>query len=212
MTKRLIVLDIEATGGNDPKKYDIIQLGAVKLNKQYEIEDRFCEIIRPIGTAVEPEAMAVHGITVEEAMKTGMDLEPCLEKFEAWVGNPRAYHLSAWGVMFDLGMLREAYIKIKREFPFSYACFDAATVVRFYTEINRLGDGKYGVGSCAKALGFEVDANKQHNALYDAELTALMLKKVFSDIRRGYEIYKLLNSVGYFVNTDGRITPVSFKQ
>jgi DNA polymerase III alpha subunit (gram-positive type) len=176
MKPNLIILDLEATG-TDFVKHDIIQLGAVKLDSELNIVDSFERLIIPLGNEVSEEAMKVNKLNLDEVRSRGLILDNALQEFEMWIGFPRYYIIGAWGIMFDITFLRHSYKKINRFYPFLYKCFDVASVVRFYCSINNL-TSKGGLGKCAKALKVEVEESKKHNALYDAELSAKVLKKV----------------------------------
>ena len=175
--KKLIVLDLECTG-SDWRYYDIIQMGAVKVDESLNTLSTFCEMVSPMGDIYQEAAQKVHKIDFNYAKENGLSLEDCISKFEAWCGDPHVYYLCSWGVMFDISYLQEAYRKVNRKYPFSYRTYDAASVVRFFVASMGLLHKRCGEGACAKVLGISTEHEKKHNALYDSELTVRLLQEV----------------------------------
>jgi DNA polymerase III epsilon subunit-like protein len=183
LTKKLVIVDLESTG-SDIKIHSIIQFGAVKLNKNFDIEDRFLQLVIPSTDEWDDGAFKVHKIEQQYAKNFGIPISECLDKFESFVGDSKQYFLAAWGIMFDLGMIRIAYDRLQRKNPFSYRCYDIASIVRWFLSIYTDLGKHCGESKCAQKLGVEIDHSKLHNALYDAEISALNLKKIFEHIRK----------------------------
>ena len=182
LSKNLIILDLECTG-ESADTYDIIQIGAVKLDGRFDIIDRFECLVAPFGDVWEEGAYKVHNIEFDFAKKNGKDLKEALMLFESWFGNPKEHTICTWGAFFDIDFLIEAYKKVDKNYPFSRRTYDIASIVRFVISIRQNLGKKCGEFTCAKKLGIEVDASKLHNALYDAELSALNLNKVYNMIK-----------------------------
>lgn len=179
--KRFIIIDIETTGQNK-RIHDIIQLGAVKLDNECNITDKFTINIKPLNPNYwSIKAEEIHKMSKEYILQNGIECNKAFEEFEKWVGNPKEYYLSAWGVYFDINFLVEQYEKINRPYPFSYRTLDVASVVRFYLTV--LTKKFPGEEKAAKLLDIELEENHLHNGLYDAEISAKMLKEVFNRIK-----------------------------
>lgn len=68
--KHFVCFDFE-TGGKNAKACEILQIGAVVIHpRKLEIIDRFCSYLQPLEPdKVEPEALQVTGIKLEEVLK-----------------------------------------------------------------------------------------------------------------------------------------------
>lgn len=182
--KDLIIFDVE-TSGTNPETSSIIQIGAVIFDKNGKLFDKyyFNEYVKLYTNEWSEEAYNIHKIDKTFLENYGKDLETVLKLFEVWASPvwddlKKRYWLAQWGSGFDTNMLREAYKKVNREYPFHYRSFDIASIVRF--ELARSGKlfQKCGEEKCAKALGIEVFDTQLHDALYDAQLSGLMLEKI----------------------------------
>lgn len=186
--KHLIIIDIESTGTSLDYS-SIIQLGAVIFSKYgYLVEGGFSKYVLPYTPEWTLEAEQVHGISFGQIQEIGEAVEKVLEDFEAWISGycteeaRKGFWLAQWGANFDVPLLKKAYENINRQFPFHYRTFDIGSIVRF--ELARRGQlrVKCGEGICAKALGIKVNEANEHDALYDARLSGLMLQEI---VKRG---------------------------
>jgi len=182
--KDLIIFDVE-TSTTDPETASIIQIGAVIFDKKGRLFDNyyFNEYVKPYTNEWSEEAYRIHKIEKLYLQEKGKDIETVLQLFEVWASPiwddlKKRYWLAQWSCGFDTNMLRAAYKKVNREYPFHYRSFDIASIVRF--ELARRGKlfMKCGEDKSARALGIEVKDTQLHNALYDATLSGLMLEKI----------------------------------
>jgi len=182
LKKDLIIIDVETSGVSD--NASIIQLGAVKFDSKgfwHQIPE-FIACIIPYTGEWSKEAEAIHKIKQDNLFKYGHRLETVLKWFEEWAGNYKNFHLAQWACGFDTRMLQLAYQHINRKYPFSYRAFDIASIVRFSFAYKGILSKKCSLGDCAKKIGLDVDKNRQHNALYDAQLTAQVLETIIGGI------------------------------
>lgn len=181
LPKHLIIIDVETTGTNIEKS-SIIQLGAVIFNKKGYMEDKeFSQHILPYNPEWSAEAEAVHKISFGTLQKIGEPLEKVIVDFETWLYDfCKCYDvwLAQWGANFDVPLLKKAYEKINRPFPFHYRTFDVASIVRYEMAKNGALRMSCGEGICAGYFGIEVEQYKEHDALYDAKLSGLMLEAI----------------------------------
>ncbi len=178
--KDFVTYDIEATGTN-PVIYDLCQLGAVKVCAScLKIYDTFISLARPLSAKVDPKAMAVHQIPIEQLLKAP-PVGEVLTKFEEWLApKPKLFMPAAWG-QWDQPFLRGIYKKIDRRYPLTGKQIDVKSIT--YHEIAKSKDRypKGGLGLISVNLG--LPAFEQHDALEDAIRTAEILRH-FATIRR----------------------------
>ena len=179
--KKFVLVDIETSGQNS-KIHDIIQLGAVKLNTEFDIVDQFSVYVKPLSNSWCKTAENVHKLSKEFVLQNGLECNLAFEKFELWVGeNVKEYILAAWGTYFDINFLVQQYEKINRPYPFLYRTLDVASVVRFYIyQFNTMFPSEQ---KAARFFNIEFDDDKLHNGLYDAQLAAKLLKEVHNKIK-----------------------------
>lgn len=184
--KDLLIIDVE-TSGIDPQTASIIQIGVVVFNKNGYLDGcEFEEYIKPYTSEWSKDSYKVHKIEKSFLEQKGKPLDEVLAMFENWASYmwdnlEKRYWLAQWSCGFDTSMLREAYRKINRNYPFHYRAFDIASIIRFHLAKQGRLYMKCGENDCAKALGIKVEENKLHNALYDARLSGLMLEKILKE-------------------------------
>jgi DNA polymerase-3 subunit epsilon len=117
-------------------------------------------------------SIQVHGIYPEDVRDAVRWPEALAEIVAFIAGRPVIAHFA----QFDIGVIRDACDEWKLPWPeFTYAC----TVVigrHVWPEMP-----SHSLGHLAPALGVSMDATKRHKALYDAMLTALVVKKAMID-------------------------------
>ncbi len=149
---------------------DIIQIGAVKLDADYEIIDSFNCIVKPAYyTQMHAQVSELTGITNED-LEWGLPFEEAIRHFSRWCGEyPR---LLSWG-NDDIHVL-EANMRLYRiQEPFCFAWHDAQ---KLYAHKVNLNSQQVGLQKALEASDIPVDLTV-HNALHDAMLAARLLKE-----------------------------------
>jgi len=172
----LVAIDLETTD-IDPVKGSIVQIGAIKLNKQFEIEDEFQTYIMPLDGHFSPEAQKVNKITIELLKENNApDLNNALGKFELFCHD--CTHLGAWAANFDITFLEEQYKKINRKFIFSHRQFDMRPIAMW--EMAKIGKSiAYRIDMFLQLLGKKFQGGK-HDALNDVR-NAIYILQNFRD-------------------------------
>lgn len=108
----IIVLDLEWNQNSLGKKerssdkpiFEIIEIGAVKLNENYEIIDKFSQLIKPqiYHTMHRVTADLIH-LQMKE-LKNGKDFSIVMEEFREWCGND--FIFATWGPLDLLELQR----------------------------------------------------------------------------------------------------------
>lgn len=163
----VIVFDVETTG-LDVKSDDIIQIAAIKVDKDGNTIDKFVRYLRPsksVGKSAE-----VHHITDEMLLKIGE--EPCavLTQFMDFAGGSV---IVGHNVRYDLDILSNQLKRLDMP-PFRYKVyFDTLWMYRkFYP-----GRESYTLEELSEA--FEVGHKSSHDAFDDVSATAeLMMRAV----------------------------------
>lgn len=152
---------------------EIIEIGAVRLDENYQLTDRFSLHVRPVLNVVQPNITALTGITqadVEEAPP----LEEALHQFTDWIGE-KPVRIYSWSNTDEKQLLRECRLK-EIELPRQFRRW--MDFQRIYTRL--LGLSRRSPLSLKNALGAsESDfEGSQHSAVADAENSASLLTLV----------------------------------
>lgn len=154
-------------------KNEIIQIGAIKLDEEYHVVDRFNAFVHlQFNRRVARHIKKITGITTEKVVN-GDCLGVVLKAFSDWMGEERL-RIYAWSEN-DLQQLREECafkgIRIPRNMRH---WLDFQAVYGVLTRLSRKGR-KISLTAAAERLCIDMDKQSLHNALYDAELTTKLL-------------------------------------
>jgi DNA polymerase III epsilon subunit-like protein len=180
--KDLLILDVEATGA-DFSKYELIQIGAILLDKKSLKEKKsFESFIKPGNwKGRDPEAMAVNKITWNE-VKDAPGLRTVLRKFQKTFGTD--FIIAPYGTIIDTAYLRLGYKKCRMKYPFDYHVYDIWPLLYTYMAKHKLLKNRSrfsGFKLEDAARHFKIkDEPGRHTALADCRLEAEVLRKVLN--------------------------------
>lgn len=194
--EQYLCLDLEMSGPT-PGVHDIIQIGAVLLDEDFQIKSSFESLVYPENDAdFDPGSKRVHGIARFE-LDEAPSLEEALDDLEYWLQEEGGYSsrkamnnlkLCGQGINNDISFLKASYEAVNLTWPFAYQAIDLQDIVLFYRHILKANNLDFPQGlslnAIASFLNMERSRNK-HNALEDAELTARCFSELF---RRAAEI------------------------
>ncbi|MBP5384137.1 MAG: exonuclease domain-containing protein [Lachnospiraceae bacterium] len=174
-----IVLDLEwnqSSGKNDYElPFEIVEIGAVKLNRKFEIVDRFEQIIKPqIYHSIHFMTSKIVHVDIEE-LEAGKAFPEVMQDFLKWCG--RNYIFCIWGTL-DLTELQKNMCY--------YGMDELSAGPLKYYDIQKFFSLAYEDGKMRRALEYAVDylhIEKDipfHRAYSDAYYTS----KVFMEINR----------------------------
>lgn len=103
LPEQFVVFDLETTG-LDPLKHEIIEIGAVKVNRDSNNHMTFQALIKP-SRKVPKKITQITGITQEMIDVDGGNIESTLKEFADFIGD---FRLVAFNADFDMGFLQEA--------------------------------------------------------------------------------------------------------
>ncbi|MCR5301299.1 MAG: exonuclease domain-containing protein [Lachnospiraceae bacterium] len=177
-----IVLDLEwnqaegKIGHEGGLPFEIVEIGAIKLNRRMQIVDRFEEIIRP---RIYPH---MHFMTTKiiqldkKDLEKGKDFPEVMERFLKWCG--RKYRFCIWGTL-DITELQR---------NMCYYGMDELTDRPLpFMDVQKLYSLAYEDGKTRRALEYAVDElnirkdEPFHRAINDAYYTARVLEQIHKD-------------------------------
>ncbi len=150
--------------------FEMIQIGAVKLNEDLEIEDSISIPIAPTHyIKIHPRIRKMTGLGPEE-LAGAPAFREALERFSAWCGND--YTLLTWGCD-DVSVLQQNIDFFEcGDIPLAPLC----DIQKLFSDVHKLKD-RSGLKSAMELLQIEPDESMAfHNALNDAYYTALVFK------------------------------------
>lgn len=177
----IVVLDLEWNGAYSRRLHgyinEIIEFGAVKLDKQLNIIDRFSCFVKPqVSKKISSIITDLTSIT-DDNLTDAMPFMQVTSRFKKWAGD---CVISTWGTSDILALIENCrYFGGMETVPFLQRYADMQVFVE-----KMLGtDGKeqLGLQKAAEMLGIDVGALDHHRALDDSVLTAMVLKKLHTD-------------------------------
>ncbi len=161
--------------------FEIIEIGAVKLNNGREIIDTFHELICPsVYTNIHPKTNEIIHLDIEELQK-GAPFPEVMGRFLKWCGVN--YCFATWGTsdLMELQRNMEYYgMEPLAKGPFVF--YDVQKLFSIFTEgVKNPKTLEYAVDY------FEIEKGKSfHRAIWDAEYTARVLQRIETDIIDNY--------------------------
>lgn len=189
-----IVFDLEWNQSSHPEltneriPFEIIEIGAVKMDSKFNIIDTYSSIIKPrLYKKLQPHIRTILNYD-EETLRTGRPFEKVVREFLSWCGDD--FIFGTWGAM-DLFYLQNNmdYYYIKHfNGPLKYY-----NIQQIYADVI---DKEHSIAKLEKAvshLNIPVDEDKPfHSAVNDAYYTGLVLAKIkpkdLTD-RYSYDVY-----------------------
>lgn len=187
--KNYIVLDLEwnqSAGGKEEAiehfPFEIIEIGAVRLNEFMEETHEFRRLIKPqIYTQLHEKILEVTHMDEKNLMENGMEFKEAFGDFISWCGEEPVF--CTWGSM-DLTELQRnlAFYEIESPFPMPF----------LYYDIQKLYSLLYGDGKERQSLDVAVferqlmEKRPFHQALDDAHYTGRIMSEMDFDRVKAY--------------------------
>ncbi|MFN7139325.1 MAG: exonuclease domain-containing protein [Limisphaerales bacterium] len=167
-TSDILLIDVETTCV-DPLKHACIEIGAILLDHDLNPIREYSTYIAPWeGAEIQPEAMAVNGISPCD-LERAPTIQQVVEQFDCiFQPETRRLFLSGWNVWFDVGFLRVLYGKAGRRWPFRSRMLDLQSIVTFHSQLVPQ--------SQAETAKRYLNEEQSHRALGDVQQTAKILK------------------------------------
>ena len=177
-----IVLDLEwnqdPTGrgpSGDKLPFEIIEIGAVKLDENLRIISEFRRLILPrVYRQLHYKIAEVTHLTMADLLAEGKKFEDAVEEFLDWCGED--YYFCTWGTM-DLTELQRnmVYHGLELPFPLPFLYYDLQKIYALLKEDR----AKESLDTAVEQLEIPVEEKRRfHCAADDAYYTALVMKKM----------------------------------
>ncbi|MCZ6640545.1 MAG: ribonuclease T [Gammaproteobacteria bacterium] len=180
-----VVIDLE-TGGFDPNTHAILEIAIVQVcfsEDRLVTGARWQQPVKPYeGSVLDPAALKVTGIDPfdpdREAMDESLALKEMFRLVRGAVKHEQCQRaiIVAHNASFDQQFLNQGVARnaVKRNPFHPFSCIDTASLAAVAYGHTVLSE------ACARA-GIAFDADRAHNALYDAERTAELFCSVVND-------------------------------
>ena len=152
--------------------FEVIELGAVKLNGQMEKISDFRCLVRPqVYEELHYKISEVVHRSMDELLEKGIPFPKAVEEFIAWCGEHAVF--CTWGSM-DLTELQRnmAFYQMDSPFPFPLLYYD---VQKLYAMLRKEGKERISLDAAVHELGIRED-RPFHQAFDDACYTAEVMK------------------------------------
>ena len=106
LPEQFVIVDLETTGLN-PSRHEIIEIGAIKANRDSDNHTTFQALIKP-SEKIPKRITEITCITQDMVDKEGENLGSVLREFIEFIGDLR---LVAYDAEFDMGFLMEASMR-----------------------------------------------------------------------------------------------------
>lgn len=181
-----IVIDLEWNQADTPENsiadipFEIMEIGAVKLNEQLEYIDSFHEMISPrLYTSIHRISGEITHLSMDD-LQNGKDFKTVAGDFIRWCGDD--YMFCTWGPMDLTELQRNMHYYGMSLFPFP---------VYFY-DLQKIFSLIYDDGKIRRSLSYAVDYLKItndlpfHRAIEDAKYTSRVLKLMDLSVVKSY--------------------------
>ncbi|MCX7870325.1 MAG: 3'-5' exonuclease [bacterium] len=190
-----LVLDLETTG-TEVGYHEIIQLGAVLLDQDFnEISNFFSNVCPVYENRFSKEAQKVHYLSMID-LENSPAIYEIIPQFEDWILKSlklknkkelRNLVLAGQSVYFDIIFLQYAYKQNQIPYPFSHKILDLKILAFYYFTILKNNNidvpQSLSLESIANFFNLKRSSNV-HNALEDAILTAKCISIILNESKK----------------------------
>lgn len=182
-----IILDLEwdSAYSSKHKRFinQILQIGAVKLDGEFNIVDTFEETVKSdISKKVTGRFAKLTGITTEK-MLAGVPFDTAVDRYNAWAGEDTVTMTWSDSDLYSIKENEEYLLNGGRKFAIE-RYLDLQRFVQ--GELRRGGyedKNQISLGAAAKLLGIETDSFELHTAKDDSLLSVALLQKCYNEER-----------------------------
>ncbi|WP_439538261.1 3'-5' exonuclease [Sphingomonas sp.] len=162
LPERFVIFDFETTGLN-PDSHEIIEIGAIRANRDSDMHETFQTFVIPQGR-ISARITDITGINREMVKRDGLPLDQALREFRAFVGE---LPLIAYNADFDDGFLKSACRRVETESFANEVCCALKMARRAWP-----GRRSYKLAELARDGGLSLE--NAHRALGDCHRTLIV--------------------------------------
>jgi DNA polymerase III epsilon subunit family exonuclease len=160
--ERFVIFDFETTGLN-PDSHEIIEIGAIRANRDSDMHETFQTFVIPLGR-ISARITEITGINREMVKRDGLPLDQALSEFRTFVGE---LPLIAYNADFDVGFLKSACRRVEAESFANEVCCALKMARRAWP-----GRRSYKLTELARDGGLSLE--NAHRALDDCHRTLIV--------------------------------------
>ncbi|MGN1081564.1 MAG: exonuclease domain-containing protein [Acutalibacteraceae bacterium] len=179
-----IILDLEWDSAYSVKHKrfinQILQIGAVKLDGEFNVTDTFEETVKSsISKKVTGRFAALTGITTEK-MLGGVPFDTAVDRYNAWVGENTVTMTWSDSDLYSIKENEECLLSGGRKFAIE-KYLDLQKFVQGELRLGGYEDkNQISLGGAAELLGVKTDSFELHTAKDDSLLSVALLKKCYN--------------------------------
>lgn len=160
---------------NPACRFEIIQIGAVKVDENFNITDKFSADIKPqLYKRIHPYVEKITGLTTAH-FKDAPDFNKVYADFRSFIDKDKI--LGTWGYSDIKALFRNVTYKGGLTPPIIMEYVDIQKIATSYLKYSK--GGTIGLKNAVEALEIKIDDSLHfHNALSDAYYTAMVLGKI----------------------------------
>ena len=183
-----VIFDVETTDphagallGGTP---EIIEIGAVLVNRSWQVLNEYSQLIRPERMDFVTEFTSQLSGLRPEMLEESPTFE---EMWKSWAEFTRykSFRLFSWGGT-DIHQLRHAYSSVRLGYPHNDMPIDIASMVYMWGSTRGWNPKGLGLASVCKELGITIQGH--HRAMADAHLALQVLKHMFNSEEEDEEV------------------------
>lgn len=175
-----VILDLEWNGAYSRRKKafinEIIEFGAVKVNKEFHILDTFEALIKPqVGKKISGKIKTLTSITNEE-LAGGLQFMQVISRFKKWVGESV---IMTWGTSDILALIENfRYFCGRRRISFLHQYVDLQAYCEHQLRYDN-SSRQMGLSTAAQLLEVDEADFDHHRALGDSLLSLQCFRKLY---------------------------------
>lgn len=159
-------------------KAEIIQIGAVMMNENFKIVDRFMSYVKPQWGYVDPTIKKLTGITSLDLVEAP-NISDVLQNFSKWL--PEDAVFVTWSTN-DINQIDNEMWYKEIDIPELYQYFDDYIDCQSIFSDKLRTTKKYRLTDALNIAGLDYDDTNIHTALCDASNTALLFSRINAEI------------------------------
>ncbi|MHA1920785.1 MAG: exonuclease domain-containing protein [Promethearchaeota archaeon] len=168
------VIDLECTcwehGDPNRQKHEIIEIGAVLLDENYNYVKEFTQFVKPFDNPILTKYCTDLTSITQADIESAPPLREVISQLEKWMGSSKDVVFCSWGD-FDKNQLFDECALNLIEYPFDDNHINIKTL---FSKIMRRKK-RIGLQKALRIVGIQFEGTP-HRAIFDAKMTAKVFK------------------------------------